>query len=151
MKYLIFFLLFSTSLFAQQQFSFKHLDCNVRFNKSSDFLNERTNKSLKDKGFVPKGYVDGNKMNSGDLYFSLEYFRDPKKLWKDCIVTIAVKKAKGQIAKKKDKTLFERSIKRSLPRHTFDGDERCKRALKDAFIHIPYCQTMTVNEKVQGN
>lgn len=106
---------------------------------------------LKERSFNIKSFVDGDKMNVGDLYFHLEYIRDPKKLWKDCIVNVAVKKATGQRPLSKDRTLYRRSVKRSLPRHTFDGNERCTRALKDAFINIPYCVPMSVEEKVQGN
>ena len=51
----------------------------------------------------------------------------------------------------KDKTLYERSVRRALPRHTFSGNERCKRALKDTFVHIPKCIPMTINEKIKGN
>tara|TARA_Y100000590_G_scaffold263893_1_gene296386 strand:- start:243854 stop:244309 length:456 start_codon:yes stop_codon:yes gene_type:complete len=151
LKYLILLslgIIFSTSTFA---FSFKHLDCKIRLNKTKEFLNKEAHKKLKDKGFRPMPFVESNKMNVGDLYFELEVFKDPKKLWKDCIVTAAVKKAKNQRASSNDKELYKKAVKRALPRHTFDGNERCKRALKDVFIHIPYCQTMTVDEKVQGN
>jgi hypothetical protein len=149
---LILLLIMPISLMAQEpKYSFKHLDCNIRYSKSDDFMNKLAHKKLSDKAFVVKDYVDGDRMNVGDLYFHLEYLRDPSKLWKDCIVKVAIKKASGQKALPKDKSLYSRSVKRSLPRLTFDGNERCTRALKDAFIHIPYCQTMTVNEKVKGN
>jgi hypothetical protein len=151
-KLLLLLTLVSTTVFAQSpQYTFKHIDCNIRFTSTGDFLNTMARQKLADKSFIVKDFVDGDRMNVGDLYFTLEYVRDPKKLWKDCIVNVAIKKAKGQKALPKDKVLYSRSIKRALPRHTFNGNERCTRALKDAFIHIPYCQTMTVNEKVQGN
>ncbi len=150
MKYLLVFLFICTNAYSQA-FSFKHIDCKIRFNKTDKLLNEQAHQRLKDKGFKTMPFVDQNKMNVGDLYFELEVFKDPKKLWKDCIVTAAVKKAKSQRPNSKDKNLYKKSVKRALPRHTFDGNERCKRALKDTFIHIPYCQTMTVDEKVQGN
>lgn len=148
---LICFLIFSSPLFAQEEFLFKHLDCKVRYNTTSDFLSQLANKKLVDKNYTPQPFVDGNKMNVGDLYFQLEYKRDPRKLWRDCIVKISIKKATNQKAMSKDKTLFSRSVTRSLPRHTFSGDERCKRGLSDAFVNIPPCQKMTVNEKVKGN
>lgn len=151
MKYLILSFLFVSSAFAQQEYVFKHLDCKVRFSKTDDFLNELAHEKLSDKGYKTHDFVNTDKMNVGDLYFHLEYSRAGMKLWKDCIVNVAIKKAKNQKVFSKDKVLFKKSVKRSLPRHTFSGNERCKRALKDAFVHIPYCQRMTVNEKVQGN
>lgn len=132
-------------------FEMKHLDCRIRFNKGNDFLIRQAHELLSDKGYQVHPFVNENKMNVGDLYFSLTYKRDPSKMWKDCVVKVSVKKAINQRAYSKDKTLYEKSVRRALPRHTFSGNERCTRGLKDAFVHIPKCIRMTASEKVQGN
>lgn len=151
MKKLYTLLTFLTLITSLQAFEMKHLDCKIRYNKADDFLNRQAHGLLSDKGYRVHSFVNGNKMNVGDLYFKLDYLRDPEKMWKDCVVKVSVKKATNQKAYSKDKTLYEKSIRRALPRHTFSGNERCKRGLKDAFVHIPRCVPMTINEKVQGN
>lgn len=150
MKIALVFLFFSTSLSAQY-FEMKHIDCKIRYNKIDDFLSRKAYGLLLDKGYKVQSFVNGNKMNVGDIYFKLDYLRDPAKMWKDCVIKVAIKKAINQKEYSRDKTLFEKSIRRSLPRHTFSGNERCTRGLKDAFVHIPKCVPMTVIEKVKGN
>jgi hypothetical protein len=150
MKIILLLLLFSFSASAQS-FSMRHLDCNIRFNETNDFLSRQATGLLAGKGFRAVEFVNGNKMNVGDLYFKLDYQRDPAKMWKDCVVKVSIRKASKQIELSKDRTLYEKSIRRALPRHTFAGNERCKRGLKDAFVHIPQCLRMTVDEKVKGN
>ncbi len=151
MKILVTAIIFIISTTSLHAFELKHIDCKVRYNKTDDFLNRQAHDILKDKGYKVQSFVNGNKMNVGDLYFKLDYQRDPAKMWKDCVVKVALKKAINQKEYSKDKTLYQRSVRRALPRHTFGGNERCKRGLKDAFVHIPKCIGMTVNEKVQGN
>ncbi|MFT6069080.1 MAG: hypothetical protein ACJAT2_003803 [Bacteriovoracaceae bacterium] len=151
MKVLLTFLVYLISIPSLQAYEMKHIDCRVRFNKSDDFLNRQAHEILADKGYKVQSFVNGNKMNVGDLYFKLDYKRDPSKMWKDCVVKVALKKAINQKEYSKDKTLYQKSVRRALPRHTFGGNERCKRGLKDAFVHIPKCVGMSVDEKVQGN
>lgn len=148
--FLCFFMILSTAR-AADYYTMKHLDCNIRYKKTDSFLSRLAMDELADKNFNVQDFVNGDKMNVGDLYFKLDFRRDPEKMWKDCIVKVAVKKASAQKAFPKDKTLYERSVRRALPRHTFSGNERCKRALKDTFVHIPKCIPMTINEKIKGN
>lgn len=146
----IVFFIFAGTAHANQ-FVFKHLDCKVRFNKTENFMNKLAQKKLSEKGYITYSFNQNNRMNVGDLYFKLAFTRDPGKLWKDCIVTTELRKAKNQRVLSKDKILFSRTVRRSLPRHTFSGDERCTRGLKDTFINIPHCKRMTVSEKTQGH
>jgi hypothetical protein len=62
-----------------------------------------------------------------------------KPLYSPCIVKLELKQAKGNTIRKSDKTLFQKEVERGFPRVTFKGNERCTRALKDAFVHIPKC------------
>lgn len=137
----LFFL--SHSSVAQQAFVFEHPDCQVRIKKrlqDESYLEKRLQELLISRQFDVKYLIENKKLPAGDMYATLKVETPSGKLWKDCVVTVSLKRAKGQVASKSDPVLYTKEIKRALPRITFSGKERCKRALQDAFIHIPYCK-----------
>jgi hypothetical protein len=96
---------------------------------------------LKERGYKPQFLGPEKIIIPGNLHLTAKKTRVKGKLWKDCLVKIEIRMAKTNRALSSDKVLFTKETKRSLPRHTFKGNERCTRAIKDAFVHIPYCDT----------
>lgn len=134
--------LFSFSGHAQS-FIFEHANCYVKIQKQKEDnkkLEELLKKLLTNKGYKVSYLIENKKLLPKDLYMEMEITTPSGKLFKDCIVKVSLKVAKNRRISNGDKILFEREGKRQLPRVTFSGGERCRRALKDNFIHIPYCK-----------
>lgn len=127
-----------------QYYSFDHRDCRLRTKSYDDDLRvdliKRAEKLLKTRKFDIQQMMDNKRVLPGELYFDLEVVKPREKLFTACVVVIQIRQSEGNFPLPSDKTLFRKSIKRSLPRHTLSGDERCRMALKDAFVHIPTCQ-----------
>jgi hypothetical protein len=79
------------------------------------------------------------KVNPGTLYLEMSRDHHGHGLYKDCSVELVLKQAKENYKSKRDETLHRKKVRRKYPRITRQGNERCTRALKDAFIHIPNC------------
>ena len=140
--YLVIFILMSFGLNAQE-YVFEHANCKIKIQKQEKIYQsvEKLLKSLlTKKGYEVTYLVDNRKILPKDLYMTMTIDTPSGKLFKDCIVTIKMKVAKNRRISAADNVLFEREGKRHVPRITFKGLERCRRALKDDFIHIPYCK-----------
>ena len=121
-------------------YDFEHPDCKIRFIKGkNEILNKVANEVLKKHSFVPQDLVDNRIMIPGDLYFlyTVDY---GDKMYKSCTINSLIKVAKARTAQADDRILYKKEIKRTLPRITFKGIERCKKALRETFIHIPSCK-----------
>jgi len=136
---------FSFSNESVKFYTFSHPSCKVSvhpsFGKDKDVstFKDTLFSKLKEKGYHPKVLGSEKIIIPGDLHLKATRKHMKGKLWKDCLVSIEIKMAKTNRALSSDKTLFNKETKRALPRHTFKGKERCVRAIKDAFVHIPYC------------
>ena len=67
---------------------------------------------------------------------------DPKKgekIYKDCHYDFSLYLLKNDRSIRKKDLLYTKEVKRSLPRHTFKGKERCRFAINDVFVHLPTC------------
>lgn len=138
--HLALFFFFLNPLQAQKEFTFDHQDCRIRMKRPNTPRLEQAKQLLEKKDFKVQELLDNKRVFPGDLYFSLLIEKPKDKLYTDCIVTIEILKAKGNIPNSNDSTLFKKSVTRRVPRITFKGEERCRMALDDAFIHIPYCR-----------
>jgi len=86
--------------------------------------------------------IENKRLLQNDLYLHISLSKSENKLYKDCNITMAIKQSKGNTPLESDKDLFKKSVNRSVPRVTFNGNERCRRAIKDAFVHIPVCKSI---------
>ena len=142
--FFLFQLIFPTTY--AQGFTFDHSDCVLRYktyeDSKDDYKEELSKKALgllKERKYDLKKMLDNKRLLAGELYFTLNIERPKEKLYTNCIVKVAIKKAKGAIPSDRDQTIYKKSVDRRVPRVTFDGNERCDFALRDAFIHIPTC------------
>ena len=142
-KSIFFFsLLFMNPTYAQE-FTFEHSDCVLRYQSYTgerEELRKQANGLLKERKYVTKQMLDNKRLLAGELYFSLDIERPKKKVYTSCVVKVSIKKAKGAIPSDRDQVIYAKSIDRRVPRITLAGKERCKLALKDAFVHIPTCR-----------
>lgn len=128
-----------------QSFSFDHPNCQVRlksFPKDQQYLRSTLSEELSKRNFESLPMKDDKRVLPGDMYFNLEVVKLPSKLYHPCLVKIKFKVAKNRNPSASDKTIFQKEIKRTFPRVTLNGKERCKKALKDSFVHIPYCKKL---------
>lgn len=143
LKNLIFLVLvFTNTTSAQVDFSFNHPNCNVRaFLPSEASFLEGTLKEMTKKRKMNLTLMKNKKdIFKGDMYFQVNFARIDQKIYDKCLIDVKLYLAKeDRYTSKRDTLLYEQKSTRSLPRITLKGNERCKRALKDAFIHIPVC------------
>jgi hypothetical protein len=130
---------------AQQGYVFDHANCQVRFPNQSGPLKQAVlpelEKLLKVKNFKTKPLLDGKYVIPGELYVDFDVTSQEQALYNPCVVKVRINQAKGnKINLSADKSLFVKEIKRQFPRITPKGKERCIRALRDVFTHIPYCK-----------
>lgn len=138
-----------TQVIKAQEFTFEHSDCKIRTKtyQNDEFNNliEKAKDKLVQRNFVLQTFIENERLLPNDLYFSLEVDRPKDHIFTSCIVKIAIKVAKGNKPTGADRTLYQKSIKRSVPRITLKGSERCRMALQDAFVHIPLCKSIGYN------
>lgn len=138
-----------TQVINAQEFTFEHSDCKIRTksyqNDELDNLVEKAKDKLVQRKFEIQSFIENERLLPNDLYFTLEVDRPKDHLFTSCIVKIAIKVAKGNKPTSADRSLYQKSIKRSVPRITFQGAERCRMALQDAFVHIPLCKSIGYN------
>jgi len=136
----LFFIYISTSK-AAQYYTFKDPSCKAYIDskkiKQYEIVSVFSDQ-LKEKKIFAESFPGNKKIVKGDLYFEL-LKESEGIIWKDCIITLALKRSEGNFPSAEDKVLYETKNKRQFPRITFGGKERCERALKDAFVHIPTC------------
>jgi len=119
-------------------FKLNHQNC-ILVSDKVETEDKKFNKSFIDT-LEKKNYklMYTSKVNKGSLYLKLKRERHSG-LYKDCSVSLTLKQAKDNYKSKSDKTLHQKTVRRKYPRITRTGNERCRRALKEAFIHIPTC------------
>lgn len=129
---------------SKAQYVFDHKDCSVRVKDYEEemaiYLMDKAKSLLKERNFSLSPMLDNKRVLPGELYFEIEVVRPRAKLFTACIVIARIKKAERSFPGPLDKSIFEKTIKRSVPRITIGGKERCRLALKEAFVHIPTCQ-----------
>ncbi len=141
----------NTQIYAQE-FILEHSDCKIRMkdqtavdsehkhkDEISD-LQDLISKELGKRNFTINPFIENKRILTGELYFEWKRDFSRESIYHSCIISVAIKKAKGQTPLKSDPTLYSKVVKRRVPRITLRGMERCKLALKESFIHIPTCK-----------
>ncbi len=155
------FLGLSTSTWAYD-FVIKDPSCKLRWDKlGHQDLDQHMKDALVKKGYTPIPFAKRGRLFANDLYLKHEIKRlaerdvvkrrvtkgvlsekktgTKKLLYKICQFSFSLQKAKSTVPTSKDPLLVQKETQRSVPRVTFDGDERCQRAISDAFVHLPRC------------
>jgi hypothetical protein len=124
-------------------YSFKHPNCIVYYakNKSNADFASTLEKYLEHKQFKNAKPLPDHKLPKGTLVARLKINYVGSLLYKDCLAKVSIMAMEGTYPSSSDRVLYKKEIKRSFPRVTFKGAERCRRAIADAFVHIPYCMT----------
>lgn len=127
---------------------------------------------LNKRGWKPVVMKQEGRLFEGGLYFVIERVRERKRtryaveygkdgaakrveqgktslVFKDCRVSVELRQSAANRVQKSDKVLYRGNKVRSNPRVTRQGDERCSRALKEAFLDIPYCLTPQAAEELK--
>lgn len=141
--YLITLFFVSSNVQAQNDFSFNHPDCKVKafLPENAEFLEDTLEEMTKKRKMVLSMMKTKKDIYKGEMYFQVNFARIKQKIYDKCLVDVKLYLAKeDRYISKRDTLLYERKSTRSLPRITLKGNERCTRALKDAFIHIPTCR-----------
>jgi hypothetical protein len=129
---------------ANQSYTFTHRDCIIRYKAPLPDAPELTNtlvEHLTKHGLKPAPLLENKRLLEGELYILVKkHLVQDKIIFKDCIVKISIHKSERNRIQKSDRVIYQKESKRSFPRVTAKGTERCVRALKDAFVHIPYCR-----------
>lgn len=138
-------LIFSTSKSFSQEYIKKHFSCKIALLKTNEKnypnLYPTLLESLEEKGYkVFKVENSTSFIGPRNLYLSLEKELLGRGIYPDCYVKMKIKEAKNTKSSNEDEYYFNRSTKRKFPRITLNGKYRCRKALKDLFIHIPYCR-----------
>jgi hypothetical protein len=128
-----------------QEYVKKHFSCKVglskKLEKKYENLFPTLEESLKERGY--KSFkIENNTSFVGprNLYLTLEKELLGRGIYPDCYIKMIIKEAKNMRPSSEDEFYFKRSTKRKFPRITLKGKYRCRKALKDLFIHIPYCR-----------
>ncbi len=147
MKFLLITLLFLGNLKAEtiNPFNFEHINCKVKspnfFENDFNYLKKIFEEKTSERKLKLSYYSKSKEIFKRDLYFDIkvESLKD-ESVYAPCEVTLTLKEAATQQGlSKNDRILYRGQTKRTVPRVTFKGKERCTRALKEAFISIPYC------------
>ncbi|MBH46866.1 MAG: hypothetical protein CME71_01705 [Halobacteriovorax sp.] len=143
---LLYLLFFISTTFAedavlinQEDFSFNHPTCLIRFDSNQEFASEIAS-NLKEKGFKLQDYLPEGKLNPEDMYLKLIIEREGW-FYKDCLLDLVISQANSIKPLSSDLRLMSAKVKRMYPRVTFSGDERCSRGIDDLFVNIPKCRS----------
>lgn len=146
MKVIIFFLMIFMPIQAQV---FYHPTCQVKIypeKQQSEWergFYDEFKSQIKKRKYYPQKMVN-SRTYPGELLISYQIINSKEKsktkLYRDCTVKVQFKKVKGVKPSREDELLIEKSITRRVPRITLGGKERCSKALKEVFIHIPFCK-----------
>ncbi len=125
--------------------TFRHPTCNVYlhpFDKTQKYdskLLKRLSNMLLEKGYNLKDLNELKRLVPGEFHITMKRTLLGK-VYKECLIELEMKQAKGQYAIKSDPVVFKSSKKRKFPRQTFKGKERCMLALQDNFFAINVCK-----------
>ncbi|MBT7608663.1 MAG: hypothetical protein HN576_02835 [Bacteriovoracaceae bacterium] len=144
MKEFFLIFLFSTTTIIAEEFIIKHPTCSTKYVENPthqpDFK-KAIKKVIESRKYKLTVFKKHAKISEGDLYFIINLSRSKSILFKDCIVKVSLKTANSRHMSSRDKVIATKKIKRKFPRVTREGNERCLKALHDAFIHIPNCKS----------
>lgn len=136
----IIFIIISLNSFAD--YNFEHADCKIGFIEGTEkYLNKVAKETLISRSFKPQKLVENRILLPDDLYYTYEVIKGDS-LYKSCTIKSYIKIASSRTPQERDTVVFKKEIKRTLPRITFTGSERCTKALKETFIHIPNCKAI---------
>lgn len=96
-------------------------------------------KLFKERNYKAAMLKENKKLIAGDFHSTFTWQRTGEKLFKNCSAKLVVKRSKVDRALSDDDIQFEENAKRSFPRHTPSGKERCRRAIQDVFNLLPHC------------
>jgi hypothetical protein len=127
-----------------QEFLIEHSDCLVRVkpHKEDSRLDQIFKEQLLKKKFKVSPFISNERVLTGEMYADYIVTKGPEKLYKKCSVEVTIHTASGNRPSQSDKPVFKKKNSRSVPRITFSGSERCSKALKEAFIHMPKCRAI---------
>ena len=102
-------------------------------------LQEPLNKIFEEKGYTVKLYKKGQRVVPGEFKVTVK-----KKLmgsfYKSCFVEVEIFKINSDYPSLTDTSIMRKSSTRKFPRHTLEGNERCKLAVKDMSYDINPCK-----------
>ncbi|OUR94196.1 hypothetical protein A9Q84_18000 [Halobacteriovorax marinus] len=138
--------LLSVSLNAKERIYYKinHDTCRVKIVdnfKSSEDMNYKdlVVDLLKERNYQTSFLGPRRKIITGDFHLNFSWNRTGENVYKACDVEVTLKRSRINRTQSDDKVIFENSSKRALPRVTFKGKERCRRAINDVFNLLPHC------------
>lgn len=125
-------------------FSFEHPTCKLRvipLVKEDQYLKKALEEKLSERSFNYDYLENSRELKKGELYLTIEKTVPKEKAYRDCIIFTKLKQAEyDHRTSREDRTLYKKEVRRAFPRITFEGKERCTRALKDTFVNIPFCK-----------
>jgi hypothetical protein len=137
---------FSTPVVAKKKVYYKlnHDSCRIKvwnnFKSKEDLkYKELVFKLLKERDYKATILKENKKIIAGDFHLNFTWNRSGEKLFKNCSAKVIMKRSNVDRALEDDDIQFEQNAKRSFPRHTPKGVERCERAIKDVFNLLPHC------------
>ena len=127
------------------KFHYRSDNCQARLLKgpSGERLNSYR-QGLKERGWNLIWAQKDGRIFANELYFSFEekkFVSGQAPLYKSCKIAIQLKLSQGNLPQTSDKVLYSGHGLRHFPRLTRAGEERCRKALKEALLHIPWCLT----------
>lgn len=126
-----------------QQFEFEHSSCHIYvLDNNHKEIQKLSADLLKEKRYIIKQMSDNKRILPGELYLEIISSKEKKRIFPACIIETKLKISKGSRVSTQDTVLYSKKVKRSVPRVTQKGIERCTRALRDTFVHIPYCKSI---------
>ncbi len=140
LKFILIALMANTLSAQEAEFLFRHPTCEVKISSQEDRLQALFISKLKERGYQAVLLSNERPLLEGDLYASFKREHLDGKIFKECKIEISIKQALRNLGGPNDEEVFTHSTVRGLPRITFKGHERCSRALKDVFVHLPPCQ-----------
>lgn len=137
--------IFSQIAFAEKNsFYLEYPNCRIRIAKSANSLRDSYFDVLKEKlkyrKFSLRKMPENSRIGVEELYLQLEKNMVGKGLIKICQMKLNLFVTKSDYARPSvDKLIFTKAIRRQFPRHSIEGHERCEKAIKDLFVHVPPC------------
>lgn len=137
--------LLSTNSFAKKiYYKINHDSCRMKIVNTFKSKEDLVYKNyvldlLKERKYKTSFLKPNKKIIAGDFYLKFTWHRSGEKIYKDCDVDVVMKRSRVDRIHSDDKVVFEKTSKRALPRHTFKGKERCRRAITDVFNLLPHC------------
>lgn len=126
--------------------TFRHPTCHSyihnedKLNKSDKKLIGILKSQLRSKGYVTQTFDKKKRLNPGDFHVTMKKTLTGK-VYKECLIELKIQQAKSEYANNSDPIFFKKESNRKFPRQTFEGNERCRLALKDLFFSMNICKS----------